>query len=78
MSWGQRGAQISFKEYAESSKWFHQFQLLDIPFEASKFRSSRGGDYQRLFVRPLLEKTGLDLLTVLEFSRNYQIEGGLY
>jgi hypothetical protein len=48
----------------------------EISFDEAAFRGSRGGEYQRQLVVPLLQKTSFDVLTVLEFSRSYNIEGG--
>lgn len=46
-----------------------------IDFDEQAFRQSRNGDYQKSLISELLEKTELDILTVLEFSRCYIIEG---
>lgn len=49
-----------------------------IPFDKDtfKYRMETGG-HQRRLVPLLLERTGFDVLTALEFARSYDIEGAM-
>lgn len=73
-AWSQRSFQLDCQQLGTNARWWQQLRLLEIPFDEAAYRTSRGGEYQRGVVVPLLQKTSFDLLTVLEFSRTYNIE----
>ncbi|KAJ1531269.1 hypothetical protein HK096_007286 [Nowakowskiella sp. JEL0078] len=73
-AWSQRSFLVNCSELATNARWFTQFKLLDIQFDESEFRKNRMGEYHRLFVPQLLERTQGDLLTTLEFAQTYQVE----
>ncbi|KAJ3186082.1 hypothetical protein HDU85_001000 [Gaertneriomyces sp. JEL0708] len=73
-AWHQRSIRITCEELASNAKWWHQLALFGIPFDKSKFRYRRETDgHQRAIVPQLLDKTGYDILTVLEFARCYEV-----
>ncbi|KAJ3130716.1 hypothetical protein HK100_007634 [Physocladia obscura] len=74
LAWNQAGYQADCQTLAKNAKWWHQFSLLNIHVDTDAFNMSRMGEYQRKFVPIILEKTGLDVLTALEFSRAYGVE----
>lgn len=73
-AWRQRSFQLDCQQLGTNARWWQQLRLLEIPFDEAAFRTNRGGEYQRQLVVPLLQKTSFDILTVLEFSRAYNIE----
>ncbi|KAI9349126.1 rough deal protein C-terminal region-domain-containing protein [Obelidium mucronatum] len=74
MAWNQRSFQISCQDMAKNARWWHQFNLLNIPVETDMFKNNSNSDYQRTVIPMLLNKTGMDILTALEFARTYKIE----
>ncbi|KAK9768761.1 hypothetical protein K7432_000363 [Basidiobolus ranarum] len=72
--WEQRGFYVNCKQLAANARWWHQLKILDIPFDDAQFRASKHSEYQRKLVPLLMEKTNLDILTVLEFGRAYDLE----
>ena len=46
-----------------------------IEFDDSAFRNSENGQYQRKLIPSFLERTQMDISTVIEYARNYNIEG---
>ncbi|ORX95635.1 hypothetical protein K493DRAFT_371980 [Basidiobolus meristosporus CBS 931.73] len=72
--WEQRGFYVNCKQLGANARWWHQLKILDIPFDDAQFRASKHSEYQRKLVPLLMEKTNLDILTVLEFGRAYDLE----
>jgi len=54
---------------------FYLIIYLDIPFSQTLFKNSDNNEYQRSLISCFLLKSNLDIFTVLEFARNYHIEG---
>ncbi|KAI9026821.1 rough deal protein C-terminal region-domain-containing protein [Hyaloraphidium curvatum] len=73
-AWSQRSFQLDCQQLGTNARWWQQLRLLEIPFDEAAYRASRGGEYQRQLVVPMLRKTSFDLLTVLDFTRAYNIE----
>ncbi|KAI8621551.1 rough deal protein C-terminal region-domain-containing protein [Chytriomyces sp. MP71] len=73
-AWNQRGFQVQCQDMAKNAQWWHQFVLLNIPVDIDAFKGSHSNEYQRALVSNLLQKTGFDVLTALEFARTYKIE----
>ncbi|KAJ3027579.1 Kinetochore-associated protein 1, partial [Rhizophlyctis rosea] len=74
MAWQQMGLKADSQRLAANGRWWHQFRLLDIPFDHAEFQKPTGDEYRRNLVPLLLKRTGLDLLTALEFGQSYNIE----
>ena len=73
--WSQRSFQVDCQTLAVHARWWQELQLLNIPFDESKFRSTAGsGEYQRSLLPLLITKTGGDIETALQFSSYYHIE----
>ncbi|KAJ1974608.1 hypothetical protein H4R35_003528, partial [Dimargaris xerosporica] len=78
--WRQRSVLVSCQELAANAQWWHQLQLLKIPFDRRCFSSSATINPEQRFkhhcglIAPLLLKTQLDLATVLEFTTAYHID----
>jgi hypothetical protein len=75
VAWSQRTFQVDCKTLASNAYWWKQFNLLDIAFDETAFRSCKDGSYQQSLVPILLQRTSMDLMTSLEFSRAYHIDG---
>lgn len=71
--WQQRTFTVQLETLAKNSRWWNQFKLLNISFQEDRFRTD--SSYLRDLVGILLSKTNLDILTVLEFTSDYNIEG---
>ncbi|CAG8541754.1 10906_t:CDS:10 [Paraglomus occultum] len=76
--WRQRTLFNDCKQLGANGRWWHQLRLLEIPFDDGQFRLSKDGDYQRKLIPALLKKTNFDIITVLEFTREYNIEADDY
>lgn len=70
--WQQRSFQVDCQTLAQNAKWWHLLSILEIPFDDSKFRSSKDGTYQRTLIRSIIQKS--DISSALEFGREYFIE----
>ncbi|TPX40326.1 hypothetical protein SeLEV6574_g06674, partial [Synchytrium endobioticum] len=77
VAWNQRTFVLDCQTLSSNARWWHQFRLLGIPFDDSIFRKSEDGEYQRKLIPLFLERTHLDVTTVLEFARNYRLEDDL-
>ncbi|TPX76095.1 hypothetical protein CcCBS67573_g02645 [Chytriomyces confervae] len=74
LAWNQRTFQVTCETLAKNAKWWHQLHLLNVSFNMDQYKLSTSGEYQRRLVPALLEKTGLDIMTSLDFARTYNIE----
>ncbi|KAJ3048663.1 hypothetical protein HK097_010321 [Rhizophlyctis rosea] len=74
MAWKQMGLKADSQRLAANGRWWHQLRLLDIPFDHAEFQKPTNDDYRRGVVPQLLQRTGLDLLTALEYAQSYNIE----
>ncbi|KXS20915.1 hypothetical protein M427DRAFT_348724 [Gonapodya prolifera JEL478] len=76
IAWKQRGLVADMESQGTTSRWLYQLRLLEIPFDADLYRTSRtrNAEYQRKLVPQLLAKTNYDLATALEFGRTYFME----
>lgn len=71
--WQQRGFTVTIEALAKDAKWWEQLRLLRIPFSDDRYRAE--DDYKRGLVPEMLRKTCFDVATVLDFGRDYNIEG---
>eukprot|EP00742_Colponemidia_sp_Colp-10_P013652 GILJ01015436.1.p1 GENE.GILJ01015436.1~~GILJ01015436.1.p1 ORF type:complete len:1444 (-),score=284.33 GILJ01015436.1:57-4322(-) len=74
--WCQHAVVAEMRNLETNSKWWHQFTLLDIPFDYKLFVEGKEKDsrYQKSLVPVLLEKTSMDIYTVLDFCREYRVD----
>jgi hypothetical protein len=71
--WQQRNLFVQLEQLAKNARWWTQLNLLKISFDEVRFRGE--SEYRRSLVRPLLDKTSLDITSVLEYAYDYDIEG---
>ncbi|ORZ37053.1 rough deal protein C-terminal region-domain-containing protein [Catenaria anguillulae PL171] len=68
----------TFRDFASSVVWWHQFDLLGIPYDRQHFPGERSGQANNVlalrgYVDPLLMATNCDLMVALEFARAFEI-----
>ncbi|RKP17116.1 hypothetical protein ROZALSC1DRAFT_24533 [Rozella allomycis CSF55] len=71
--WNQRSFFVDCQQLEKNGIWWYHLNLLEIPFDNVKFRTSKFGEYQKTLIPMILEKSDLDISSVKDYCECFDI-----